>query len=84
MTYQVIWLSEAMTAYRQLRAADPDGAKRIARAVAALAIDSHPLESNALGSTNFRRLRLDRYRVLYEVSDDTIRVMHVGRVIAPS
>jgi mRNA-degrading endonuclease RelE of RelBE toxin-antitoxin system len=64
-----------------LRTADPDGAKRIARAVAALAADSHPVESNALGGTSFRRLRLDRYRVLYEVTEDMIRVMHVGRVI---
>jgi hypothetical protein len=48
MTYSVIWLPEAMTAYRALRTADPDGAKRIARAVAALAADSHPVESNAL------------------------------------
>jgi hypothetical protein len=36
MTYSVIWLSEAMTAYRLLRADDPDGAKRIAKAIAAL------------------------------------------------
>jgi hypothetical protein len=35
MTYSVIWLSEAMTGYRLLRAADPDGAKRIAKAIAA-------------------------------------------------
>jgi mRNA interferase RelE/StbE len=81
MTYSVIWLPEAMTAYRVLRTADPDGARRIAKATAALAVDSHPAESNALGGTSFRRLRLDRYRVLYEVTEDMIRVMHVGRVI---
>jgi mRNA interferase RelE/StbE len=81
MTYSVIWLSEAMTAYRLLRASDPDGAKRIAKAIAALALDPNPAESNALGRTSFRRLRLDRYRVLYEVTEDMVRVMHVGRVI---
>jgi mRNA interferase RelE/StbE len=81
MTYSVIWLSEAMTGYRLLRAADPDGAKRIAKAIAALAVDPRPAESNALGRTSFRRLRLDRYRVLYEVTEDMVRVMHVGRVI---
>jgi mRNA-degrading endonuclease RelE of RelBE toxin-antitoxin system len=70
-----------MTAYRVLRMADPDGAKRISKAIAMLAVDSHPAESNALGGTSFRRLRLDRYRVLYEVTEDMIRVMHVGRVI---
>lgn len=81
MTYTVVWLPEAMTAYRVLRMADPDGAKRISKAIAALAVESHPTESNALGGTSFRRLRLDRYRVLYEVTEDMIRVMHVGRVI---
>jgi mRNA interferase RelE/StbE len=49
MTYSVIWLPEAVTAYRRLRATDPDGAKRIAKAVAALAADPRPAESNALG-----------------------------------
>jgi mRNA interferase RelE/StbE len=82
MTRSVIWLPEAMTAYRELRAADPDGARRIAKAVTALATDPHPAESNALGGTSYRRSRLDRYRVLYEVTDDSVRVMHVGRVIA--
>jgi len=81
MTYSVIWLPEAMAAYRRLRVTDPDGARRIAKAVAALATDPRPAESNALGGTSFLRMRLDRYRVLYEVADDTVRVMHVGRVI---
>jgi mRNA interferase RelE/StbE len=53
MTYSVIWLPEAMTAYRVLRTADPDGAKRVAKAIAALAVDSHPAESNALGGTSY-------------------------------
>ena len=80
MSYAVIWLTEAMTSYRSLRAADPDGAKRIASTIAGLAADPCPAESDALGRTNFRRIRLDRYRILYEVSDTAVRVMHVGRV----
>lgn len=80
MTYAVIWLPEAMTAYRRLRAADPEGAKRIAVAAATLAADPHPAGSGALGGTGFRRLRLDHYRVLYEVTETAIQVMHVGRV----
>jgi hypothetical protein len=79
MSYAVIWLTGAMTSYRRLRAADPDGAKRIASTIAGLASDPYPAESNALGRTNFRRIRLD-YRVLYEVSDAAVRVMPVGRV----
>ena len=80
MSYAVIWLTGAMTSYRRLRTADPDGAKRIASTIAGLASDPYPAESNALGRTKFRRIRLDRYRVLYEVSDAAVRVMHVRRV----
>jgi len=78
--YAVVWLPAGMTAYRRLRASDPDGAKRIAGAVAALSADPCPAESSALGTTNFRRLRLDNYRVLYEITDVAVHVMHVGRV----
>lgn len=66
MMHVVIWLPEAMAAYRRLRADDPEGAKRIAAAVAALAFDPRPGESTALGTTSFRRLRLGIFRVLYE------------------
>ena len=81
MSLAVIWLSEAMTAYRRLRAADPDGARQIAKAVAVLGTDPCPTGSSALGGTAFRRLYFDRYRVLYEATDTAVRVMHVGRVI---
>ena len=80
MTYAVIWRPEAMTAYRRLRAVDGQGVKRIAQTVSALAADPCPAASSALGGTNFRRLRLDDYRVLYEVAEETVYVMHVGRV----
>jgi mRNA interferase RelE/StbE len=70
-----------MLAYRRLRAADPEGAKRIARAVGSLSAAPRPPESSALGGTSFRRLRLGNYRVLYEISGTTVRVMHVGRVL---
>jgi mRNA-degrading endonuclease RelE of RelBE toxin-antitoxin system len=81
MTLAVVWLPEAMTAYRTLRAADPEGASRISYAVAMLGEHPWPEGSNALGDTAFRRLRLDQYRVLYELVPGTVRVMHVGRVI---
>ncbi len=80
MTFTVIWLSQAMVAYRRIRGTDSDGARRIAGAVAALATDPYPAASSALGKTNFRRLRLDSYRVRYEVTDVAVHVMHIGRV----
>jgi mRNA-degrading endonuclease RelE of RelBE toxin-antitoxin system len=80
MTYSIVWLPGAMTAYRRMRGADPAGAKRMASAIGELASEPRPESSNALGQTSFRRLRLDNYRVLYEVTEETVFVMHVGRV----
>jgi mRNA interferase RelE/StbE len=71
-----------MAAYRSVRAEDPQGARRISGAVARLAADPYPGDSTALGGTSFRRLRLDRYRVLYEVAPGTVSVMHVGSVLS--
>jgi mRNA interferase RelE/StbE len=76
----IVWLPGAMSAYRALREDDPEGATLIANAVAALRTEPCPENSTALGETGFRRLRVERYRVLYELTQDTIRVMHVGSV----
>jgi hypothetical protein len=81
VTLAVVWLPGAMAAYRGVRANDPEGARQISRAVALLAADPCPTGSTALGSTPFRRLRLDSYRVLYEVEPDMVSVMHVGTVL---
>ena len=37
MTYTVIWLPEAMSAFRRLRAADRTGAKQVAASVGSVA-----------------------------------------------
>lgn len=86
MTYTVVWLPDAMSAFRRLRAADRDGAKQVSAAVAALATDPRPEGSTALGRSGFHRMRLGDYRVLYEVDDTalTIYVINVGAVSGPS
>ena len=78
MTLTVVWLPEAMTAYRSLRIKDPAGAKRVSQAVAMLADEPRPETSSALGGTAFRRLRLDQYRVLYELTRNTVNLFHPG------
>src|ERR1035441_7496413 len=80
MPLAVVWLPAAMNAYRSLRVTDPEGASYIARRIAALAAEPRPEGSSCPGETDFSRLRLGQYRVLYEVTLDTVRVMHVGRV----
>jgi|GEM_PF-4836279 len=76
----IVWLPAAMTAYRTLRDDDRDGAALIANAIAGLPAEPRPPNSTALGDTQFRRLRVERYRVLYELTSTTVRVMHVGSV----
>jgi hypothetical protein len=77
---RIVWLPGAMTAFRALREEDPEGAALIAGAIAALRTEPRPEHSTALGKTEFRRLRVERYRVLYELTADSVRVMHVGSV----
>lgn len=79
--FAVVWLPGAMTAYRQLRTTEPEAAVIIAQAITGLTDEPRPPASNALGKTAFRRLRLEDYRVLYEVTADTVRIMHVGRAL---
>jgi len=81
VTYTVIWLPDAMTAYRRLRARDHSGAHDIAEAVRALAKEPRPTSSAPLGDSPFRRLRLSSYRVLYEVDEqsEAVYVISVGR-----
>jgi mRNA-degrading endonuclease RelE of RelBE toxin-antitoxin system len=76
----IVWLPGAMSAFRALREEDPEGATLVANAVAALRADPRPRNSTSLGQTQFRRLRVDHYRVLYELAPDAVRIMHVGSV----
>lgn len=65
--------------YRDVYSDDRLAAKRIRAAVNALARDPAPPGSVALGAGLVRRLHIGDYRVLYEVTDDAIRVWSLGR-----
>jgi mRNA-degrading endonuclease RelE of RelBE toxin-antitoxin system len=82
VTYRVVWLPDAMSALRRLHTAEPDGAQQITAAVGGLATEPHPDGSRSLGSSGFHRLRLGRYRLLYEIDSDaaTVYVVNVGSV----
>lgn len=80
MTHSIVW---DVTAYRQLASFmddDPDGVRAVYRAVSGLADDPRPDESSPYGPT-YRRLRADRYRVMYRIEDEQviIVVINVGR-----
>lgn len=58
---------------------DPQGLRQLLDAVDTLAGDPQPASSVQYGSSTLRRLRVGRYRILYEISD-AITVIHVGRL----
>jgi mRNA interferase RelE/StbE len=85
MSFTVVWTNSAVSAYRALRIHDPNGAAIVGDAVRALAMDPRPAGSRPLGATEFHRLRIGIYRVLYRVDDllSTVVVENVGRAPAP-
>ncbi|MFB6726735.1 type II toxin-antitoxin system RelE/ParE family toxin [Kribbella sp. NPDC056345] len=75
LTFQPAYLA----GYKDLLATDRLMARRVRNAVNGLARDPEPPGSSHMGDSLFYRLHIDDYRVLYEVSDDTVRVWSLGR-----
>jgi mRNA interferase RelE/StbE len=61
---------------------DPEGIRAVLDAIDQLAEDPRPAGSFPYGSPDLRRLRVGRYRVLYEITEDAIAVRHIARGIA--
>jgi len=72
--YDTGWLN----GYRDLYATDRLAAKRVRAAVNALARDPEPPGAIHLNGSSFYRLRIDDYRILYEVTDDAVRIWSLG------
>lgn len=81
MTYEIAWADEALVAAQAFRTDDPAGLATVFDTVDDLANNPHPPTASPWGSTAFLRLRVGRYRVLYEINDRLIRinVIHLGR-----
>lgn len=58
--------------------ADQAGMRALNEAVSGLARDPEPAEAVVHGA--YRRLRVGRYRLLYEVEDEAIVIVRVDRV----
>jgi len=58
---------------------DPDGIRALLDAIDRLADDPRPAGSFPYGSPDLRRLRAGRYRVLYEITGQTVAVRHIAR-----
>ena len=58
---------------------DPEGIRAVLDAIDQMAEDPRPAGSFPYGSPDLRRLRVGRYRVLYEITEDAIAVRHIAR-----
>lgn len=57
---------------------DPAGLAEVMDAIDALAADPRPPGSFHRG--DYHRLRVGRYRVLYQITKDTVLIRHIARV----
>ena len=58
---------------------DPQRIRAVLDAIDRLSGDPRPAGSFPYGSPDLRRLRVGRYRVLYEITEDAIAVRHIAR-----
>ncbi len=81
MTYSIVWEAGAVDAASRFLD-DPEGLRRLLDAIDTLAENPRPEIAAELGSADLRRLRVGRYRVLYEVLSATemVTVFHIGRI----
>lgn len=82
MTYRVTWTERAVATGSRFLADDAEALAQVMAATDLLANDPRPTGSFPYGSENLRRIRVGRYRVLYEIdpADQTIMVLHVSRI----
>jgi mRNA interferase RelE/StbE len=82
MSYAVTWSERATSAGSRYLADDPKGLAQVLDATDLLADDPRPTGAFPYGSDDLLRLRIGRYRVLYEIDvvAQSITVLHVGRL----
>lgn len=81
MTYEIVWDEHAINAAVRFLKDDADGLRLVMDAVDLLAVDPRPAGSAEYGSPDLRRMHAGRYRVMYEITDNTVTVVviHLGR-----
>ncbi|MEV6318990.1 type II toxin-antitoxin system RelE/ParE family toxin [Streptomyces sp. NPDC051776] len=80
MSYEVIWEPQALAHAERLAKEDPNGVRQLFTAVDQLA--ENPRPKDAIGSSDVLRIHVGRYRVMYEISDQQVRIsaIRLGRL----
>ena len=81
MTFAVVREPVALDVATGFLVDDPSGLRDLFEAVDALAEEPRPPHAFPLGTSGLHRLRMGRYRVVYEIDDasGTVKVRHLGR-----
>lgn len=58
---------------------DPQGIREVLDAIDRPADEPRPAGSFPYGSPDLRRLRVGRYRVLYEITEEAVAIRHIAR-----
>ena len=81
MTFSVVWEPDAVNLATRFLVDDRDGLRDLFTAVDALADEPRPPDAFPLGASGLFRLRVGRYRAVYETDEisRTVKIRHVGR-----
>ena len=82
MTYTIVWDEPAINSAARFLKDDADGLRQVLDAVDLLADDPRPTGSTPYGSPDLRHIHIGRYRVMYEIAEQTVTivVIHLGRL----
>ena len=82
MTYELTWSLPALDRAAGYLQDDAAGVEAVLDAADDLVADPRVAPSTELGSPHLRRLRVGRYRLLYEIDDErgVVVVVHLGRL----
>jgi mRNA interferase RelE/StbE len=82
VNYELTWSLTALDRAAGYLKDDPPGVEAVLDAADDLVVDPRREPSTELGSRHVRRLRVGRYRLLYEVDDErrVVVVVHLGRL----
>ncbi|WP_327075553.1 type II toxin-antitoxin system RelE/ParE family toxin (plasmid) [Kitasatospora purpeofusca] len=81
MSHTIVWDEPAINAAARFLKDDADGLRQVMDAVDMLADSPRPPGSTEYGSADLRRMHVGRYRVMYEITENTVTivVIHLGR-----